>query len=186
MTIRHMYRSLKRQEPLKFSSTDLVYYYGYLLGQLQYEGAGIWNRFNIMITLNGSLLGLVAFAYEKVTVQDKYLFLLFFSIIGLLFSIWSLYVLKKLWIYHYHWKDKLADVELLFPKNIPTPISGIKPPNKDNGSKRNREIKAWLYSYTQPFFIMLMVLWLIFIFTNKIFVEFTSNFNITHIMHCFK
>jgi len=154
----------------RFSSTDLVYYYGYLLGQLQYEGSGIWNRFNIMITLNGSLFGIVAFSYDKLAEKEKYLFILCFSLIGLFFSAWSLYVLKKLWIYHYHWKDQIAELELSLPKNWIRPVS--RKVNADKPRKAaNREIKAWLYCYTQPFFIILIVTWLILISTNKITID---------------
>ena len=39
-------------------NTKLMEHYTHLLGQLQYEGAGIWSRFNIMFGINVSLFGL--------------------------------------------------------------------------------------------------------------------------------
>ena len=33
-------------------NTKLMEHYTHLLGQLQYEGAGIWSRFNIMFGIN--------------------------------------------------------------------------------------------------------------------------------------
>ena len=39
-------------------NTKLMEHYTHLLGQLQYEGAGIWSRFNIMFGINVYLLGL--------------------------------------------------------------------------------------------------------------------------------
>lgn len=141
------------------TNTELVYYYGYLVGQLQYEGSGIWNRFNIMMGINGSLFVLMTFLHSA-SIDGKDLLILIVCFGGLLFSIWSIFVLRKLWEYHYHWKDQLEELEKKFPTDIIKPFTGT--PKK----KKRSKFKAWFKSYTQPFFYILVIIWLAIIIFN--------------------
>ena len=70
-------------------NTKLMEHYTRLLGQLQYEGAGIWSRFNIMFGINVSLFGLETVLFNSVCQTSEYLtFIIAFG--GLSFSIWSI------------------------------------------------------------------------------------------------
>ena len=85
-------------------NTKLMEHYTHLLGQLQYEGAGIWSRFNIMFGINVSLFGLETVLFNSICQTSEYLtFIIAFG--GLSFSIWSIYVMQRLWSYHEHWKN---------------------------------------------------------------------------------
>ena len=80
-------------------NTKLMEHYTHLLGQLQYEGAGIWSRFNIMFGINVSLFGLETVLFNSICQTSEYLtFIIAFG--GLSFSIWSIYVMQRLWSYH--------------------------------------------------------------------------------------
>ena len=95
-------------------NTKLMEHYTHLLGQLQYEGAGIWSRFNIMFGINVSLFGLETVLFNSVCQTSEYLtFIIAFG--GLSFSIWSIYVMQRLWSYHEHWKNMLCEAEKTFP-----------------------------------------------------------------------
>ena len=94
-------------------NTKLMEHYTHLLGQLQYEGAGIWSRFNIMFGINVSLFGLETVLFNSICQTSEYLtFIIAFG--GLSFSIWSIYVMQRLWSYHEHWKNMLCEAERLF------------------------------------------------------------------------
>ena len=54
-------------------NTKLMEHYTHLLGQLQYEGAGIWSRFNIMFGINVSLFGLETVLFNSVCQTSEYL-----------------------------------------------------------------------------------------------------------------
>ena len=70
-------------------NTKLMEHYTHLLGQLQYEGAGIWSRFNIMFGINVSLFGLETVLFNSICQTSEYLtFIIAFG--GLSFSIWSI------------------------------------------------------------------------------------------------
>ena len=74
-------------------NTKLMEHYTHLLGQLQYEGAGIWSRFNIMFGINVSLFGLETVLFNSICQTSEYLtFIIAFG--GLSFSIWSIYVCR--------------------------------------------------------------------------------------------
>ena len=75
---------------------------------------GIWSRFNIMFGINVSLFGLETVLFNSVCQTSEYLtFIIAFG--GLSFSIWSIYVMQRLWSYHEHWKNMLCEAEKAFP-----------------------------------------------------------------------
>ena len=144
---------------------DIVEYYNGLLGQMQYEGSGLWNRFNIMLGLNVSLFGLGAFVFSSDNIY-KYKFLVLLSFIGLFYSIWSLFVLRKLWMWHYRWADVLREIEIILPAKLPKPFTG--------STKLKRKVTnfhLWVKAYTQPFFWVIGIVWIILLTYN------ISNFN---------
>lgn len=146
----------------ELSTSDIIDYYGHLIGQLQYEGSGIWSRFNIMIGLNASLFGFIAYLYSS-KLKNKEDMILIVCCAGLLFALWSIAVLKRLWLYHYHWKDKLEELDAQLPDTLVKAFTKIQHSRK----KTRRSIfKTWVTSYTQPFFIIMACVWLALIVLN--------------------
>ena len=128
-------------------NTKLMEHYTHLLGQLQYEGAGIWSRFNIMFGINVSLFGLETVLFNSICQTSEYLtFIIAFG--GLSFSIWSIYVMQRLWSYHEHWKNMLCEAEKAFPDEYVKLFTKIP----SNLKREKKSWELWLKSYTQPFF----------------------------------
>lgn len=157
-------------------STKLMEHYTHLLGQLQYEGAGIWSRFNIMFGINVSLFGLETVLFNFACQTSECLTFII-ALGGLSFSIWSIYVMQRLWCYHEHWKEMLCEAEKAFPKEYVTLFTKIP-------SKLKRKKKKWelfLKSYTQPFFVILSLIWLlVIIFNHAIYIDILNKENIIH------
>ena len=131
-------------------NTKLMEHYTHLLGQLQYEGAGIWSRFNIMFGINVSLFGL---------------------------SIWSIYVMQRLWSYHEHWKNMLCEAEKAFPDEYVKLFTKIP----SNLKREKKSWELWLKSYTQPFFAILSLIWLlIMVLNHAIYTDMLNKENIIH------
>jgi hypothetical protein len=143
------------------SCGNLVEYYGYTLCQLQYEGSGIWSRFNILFGLNISLFGLETVLFTIGFRASEYLTLII-AIGGILFSLWSLYVMQRLWGYHDHWKEMVCHAEKMLPEYYIKPFTGIPSDLK----KKKTKLGKWLKSYTQPFFVILAVIWFLLILMN--------------------
>jgi len=120
----------------------------------RYEGAGIWSRFNILVSLNIVLFGVLTFVITSKLSSARTLFIVV-SISGALFSIWAIYVLRRLWLWHSHWKITLQNIESKFPSYLPRPFS-TRP---ENLKKSNAWYQSWLTSYTQPFMFILSVMW---------------------------
>jgi hypothetical protein len=126
-----------------------------ILNQIQrYEGAGIWSRFNIIVSLHAVLFGAVAFTYSSQPPSGRTLVMIF-SVGGCLLSLWALYVLHRLWMWHTHWKDKLHDIESRFPLGLPRLFADRPRPL----IKNRRWYQSWLLSYTQPFLVILFLVW---------------------------
>ena len=67
-----------------------------------------------MFGINVSLFGLETVLFNSICQTSEYLtFIIAFS--GLSFSIWSIYVMQRLWSYHEHWKNMLCEAEKAFP-----------------------------------------------------------------------
>lgn len=136
---------------------DLLDLYGYVLDYLQYEGGGIWSRFNIMIGLNITLFGLW-FLVVTSELDTKSEITTLIGIGGFLLSIWAIYVLHKLWAWHYHWVNVAQKIEERFPNGLPRPFK-LRPTTLKK--KKYSGIQLWLKSYTQPFFAIVGAIWLI-------------------------
>ena len=142
-------------------NTKLMEHYTHLLGQLQYEGAGIWSRFNIMFGINVSLFGLETVLFNSICQTSEYLtFIIAFG--GLSFSIWSIYVMQRLWSYHEHWKNMLCEAEKAFPDEYVKLFTKIP----SNLKREKKSWELWLKSYTQPFFAILSLIWLLIMVLN--------------------
>jgi len=137
---------------------NLVELYSIMLGHGQYEGSGIWDRFNIMFSVNMVLFGVVAFIFSNQPDNWK-IFIIIIGVLGVLLSLWSVYVLRRLWMWHYHWKAILRKIESGFPVHNawPRPFSDVPQVLK----KKHRWYLTWLLAYTQPFFIILATIWVL-------------------------
>lgn len=157
-------------------NTKLMEHYTHLLGQLQYEGAGIWSRFNIMFGINVSLFGLETVLFSSVCQTSEYLtFIIAFG--GLSFSIWSIYVMQRLWSYHEHWKNMLCEAEKAFPDEYVKLFTKIP----SNLKREKKSWELWLKSYTQPFFAILSLIWLlIMVLNHAIYTDMLNKENIIH------
>jgi hypothetical protein len=120
----------------------------------RYEGEGIWSRFNILVSLNMVLFGAVTFVFTaKIDGGDTLTKLV--SIFGCLLTLWAVYVLRRLWMWHAHWKSTLQEIESRFPANLPRPFSS----RPRSLVKRSSWMQAWLLAYTQPFMWILFAIW---------------------------
>lgn len=122
----------------------------------RYEGAGIWSRFNILISLNIVLFGAVTFILNS-KLPNGLTLVRILSISGCLMSFWSVYVLQRLWLWHVHWKNTLQQIEALFPENLPKPFSN----RPTQLQKSSSWFQNWLLAYTQPFMFIFFAIWLI-------------------------
>ena len=115
-----------------------------------------WSRFNIMFGINVSLFGLETVLFNSVCQTSEYLtFIIAFG--GLSFSIWSIYVMQRLWSYHEHWKNMLCEAEKAFPDEYVKLFTKIP----SNLKREKKSWELWLKSYTQPFFAILSLIWLL-------------------------
>ena len=120
----------------------------------RYEGEGIWSRFNILVSLNMVLFGAVTFVFTaKIDGGDTLIKLV--SIFGCFLTLWAVYVLRRLWMWHAHWKSTLQDIESRFPSNLPRPFSS----RPKALHKRTSWVQSWLLAYTQPFMLILFAIW---------------------------
>ena len=128
--------------------------YGIVHETHRYEGNGIWNRFNILVSLHMVLFGAAAFIYSSPQPGARTL-LTILSVAGCLLSLWAVHVLRRLWLYHGYWKDWLVQLEHTFPLGLPRPFSS-RPPRLNKGSTWYR---SWFLAYTQPFMFVLFLVW---------------------------
>jgi len=125
----------------------------------RYEGNGIWSRFNIMISLNMILFGLLTF------LKNQKMFIIIICVVGILLCLWAIYVLYKLWTWHVHWCNTLKEIECLFPEKFPKPFSKIPDKLKKSNIFRGKPL---FFAYTQPFLFIFCLLWaFLLIFTIK-------------------
>jgi hypothetical protein len=84
-----------------------------------------------MFGINVSLFGLETVLFNSVCQTSEYLtFIIAFG--GLSFSIWSIYVMQRLWSYHEHWKNMLCEAEKAFPDDASFDAYGRSKGYKDN------------------------------------------------------
>jgi hypothetical protein len=127
--------------------------YGEVNDTQRYEGEGIWNRFNILVTLHMVLFGVVSFIYSQLPEQRTIVGVL--SVSGAILAAWGFYVLRRLWLWHAHWKDNLRKLEQFFPRGLPRPFAD-RPPHL---VKSTAWYQTWLLAYTQPFMLVLLFTW---------------------------
>lgn len=137
------------------SSDGVQEMYFFLMSMTQVEGGELWNRFNIIVSVNLVLLGAVAFVLSS-DITNLTPLLLILSLAGAAICIWSLYVLRRLWLWHSHWKACSAELEVMLPEGLPRPIT--KRPTSIQ--KNSSWYRAWILDYTQPFMVILATLWI--------------------------
>jgi hypothetical protein len=124
------------------------------------EGDGIWNRFNVMIGINVAMLGVFAFIYSSNARPIHWRELgIGICIVGLSVCFWSLYVLKNLWLWHEHWRDKCRLIEANFPSYAPW----VRPHTEIHEKKLVVSIsmvRRSITAYTQPFLLIFSLLWI--------------------------
>lgn len=133
--------------------------YTLLFGKHNQEGDGIWARFNIVIGVNAALLGIVSYIYSAkprpVMWRDICTVL---SLAGCLISLWALYVLHQLWLWHEHWRNLCQRIEQSFPNRPEWPRPHTELPR---GLTRELHLNLqWLLPYTQPFIVVFVALWI--------------------------
>lgn len=122
----------------------------------RYEGEGIWSRFNILVSLHMVLFGAVAFIFSSQPPGAQALVAIV-SLGGALISLWAIYVLRRLWLWHTHWKNTIQSIESQFPPCLPRPFSS-RPATLQ---KNSAWYQSWLLAYTQPFMLLLCLLWIL-------------------------
>lgn len=143
----------------------------------QYEGDGIWNRFNVLVSINVLLLGIITLIYDKENVK---ILLMIISGFSILMNIWGLYSLYRLWTWHNYWKEKIAEIEALLPDDLPKLF--VNRPRKLK--KRYSRFRVVFLSATQPFMVFMTVLWIsIFIYVCTIADNNKEVFN-TNVLNC--
>ena len=146
---------MKEQSKDSSSTDNLLQLYSILFDKFNQEGDGIWNRFNIMFTINTAILGgLVYIYFLESSPPWRIEILIGLCIVGLLLAVWSLHVLKRLWFWHDHWRNLLAEMETTFPSDNSWPQ-----PHKGMIEKGNRLRRVWVLRYTQPFLLVLIAAW---------------------------
>lgn len=133
---------------------DLLAIYASVSETHRYEGEGIWNRFNILVGLHVALFAVVAFTLSSQPPGGE-AFVLALSIGGGLLSLWAIYVLRRLWLWHRHWISMLRRIEGQFPEGLLRPFTE----RPSRLAKSDRWYQSWLLAYTQPFMIVLFVIW---------------------------
>jgi hypothetical protein len=121
----------------------------------RYEGEGIWSRFNILLSLHVVLFGAVGFLFSSQPPRASTIALLI-SLAGCLLSLWAIYVLQRLWLWHRHWRVVLCEIESRFPPGLPRPFTDYPPTLR----RSTAWYQSWLLAYTQPFMIILLFSWL--------------------------
>lgn len=146
--------------------SDLIQLYEIMNEQQKYEGSGIWERFNIMFSVNIVIFGLVAFVFTNHPPYWK-IIIVIMSSLGFLLSLWSIYVLQRLWLWHIHWKKILTEMEEGFPDVPYWPRPFSKRPAYL--IKKKNWFTTVLLSYTQPFFVIICCIWLILLLFIPVF-----------------
>jgi hypothetical protein len=138
--------------------TQRLTLYTIIFDKFNQEGDGIWSRFNIMIGINLALYAAFGFVY----LSDKKLWELAVSICigGLLQSIWSIYVVSRLWTWHERWRLILQKIEESFPDRSDwIKPHGNLPSNLEVDPFQSQEKSVWL-SCLKPYYTHVL-LWLI-------------------------
>ena len=116
--------------------------------KVNYEGDGIWSRFNIMVGIQLALFG--AYAYLSAQEFPDRLLLRGICIGGAVLCGWSVYVLCRLWKFHRYWRKRIERIE----KDLPDW-------SKFYRSKvvAGRGKWGWIFPATHPFFYLFAIAW---------------------------
>lgn len=134
--------------------------YSILFTKFNQEGNGIWARFNIVIGIN--LLFFSWFGYVYFHRNDVpniwHNICIGISLGSFIISVWSIYVQKRLWYWHTHWRNMLIKIENFFPNKE----GWVKPHwqlppglGRDPGLSQT----FWPPQYTLPFLYVLAIAW---------------------------
>jgi hypothetical protein len=140
--------------------------YALVLTKLNQEGDGIWSRFNYLIGLNVALIGIYFFTLKEILPIDRDLisyFLVGISLFGLFITRNTFLVLRNLWKWELHWKQKARQIERSFPPEgrLLHRRSASKPGASFSSLTRDSETKLpLLYGTTQPTVLVFGIAWL--------------------------
>jgi hypothetical protein len=154
--------AVPRQPPEQFDV--LMDLYCALLTKSSQEGDGIWSRFNVMIGINAGLVAAFAFVFQADKpglALQRYSLLLVICIMGIAASLWSLYVLLRLWGWQQYWRNQLRRIEDVFP-DAPGWVKSFTPEGSDRYLLRSDpgvRTSLWL-GYTQPFMGIFLLAWI--------------------------
>jgi len=142
----------------------LVELYCALLSKSSQEGDGIWSRFNAMVSINFGLFAAFVFVFQTDKPDfglHRHTLLSVICLVGIVASIWSFYVLLRLWEWQQYWRDQLKKVEQGFPESQGW-VRSFTPEGEearllmyDPGVKRS----VW-FGYTQPFIAIFVIAWI--------------------------
>ena len=156
------------------TNTELLKLYEQILSMSKYEGNGIWSRFNILIGINISFVAGIALILngDNVT-KESIIIIKVLCVIGFIFSIWSLDVLRRLWKYHKHWINMLKDVEAKLPSDCVKMVSTFSAQSTIDFVRKEGFLNDWFLSKTQLFFVVFVLFW-IFLFIVSYNLSFTN------------
>jgi hypothetical protein len=117
------------------------------------EGDGIWARTNMLFLWQAGLFSAFVFCLgKKAELSDFHSLLYMICVIGFMITIWSWVVIRRLWVWHSHWRNQLAKMEEFFPKTE----GWVSPIKETLDKRRSYFIKP---NVLEPFLIMLLCVW---------------------------
>lgn len=129
--------------------------YALLLQITHDEGSELWSRFNIIASVNLVFLGAIAFIATS-DLESPQILVVPISAAGVVISSWSVYVLRRLWLWHGHYKDSARKLE----KSLASGIPRILTDRPKSLQKKSGPVQAWLLDYTQPFMVAFTLMWI--------------------------
>ena len=110
------------------SQSDPLKLYGIVFENLRHESNGIWQRFHIVLGMNLALFGGLGFlCFGRDRSAHWQALGIAISIAGVLITAWSSYVLRVLWCRHWHWRERLEEIQKNFPTDWVRPLEAAQP-----------------------------------------------------------
>jgi hypothetical protein len=103
----------------------------------QYESNGIWNRFNILMSINVFLIG--SFSLVFVYATEAHGLLIILAVSGIFMNICGLCIIYQSWKWHQKWINKINVIESKFP-NYMTKLFDVNAPNKIRSRVNSRSM----------------------------------------------
>ena len=114
-----MQNGIEKKKVEEESRRNLLVLYQILFTKLSQEGDGIWSRFHFLVAYNLSLFVAAGYVYSKRSdISMWWEVCIAITLGGIAASIWSSYVIRKLWGAHTHWKKQLKKIEAGFPRKV--------------------------------------------------------------------